>query len=64
MTREEMWISQMKKAKRAFEIGKEKWFLNQQPGDSRWMDTIQGQSCITLNYTMFLLSIQNMCNQT
>lgn len=53
----------MKKARRVFEIGREKWIKNQRVNDPRWMDTLLGQNCFTLNQTMFLLSIENMCNE-
>lgn len=42
MTREEMWIDHMKKAKQAWKLGKEKWFLNHDPSDLRWQDACLG----------------------
>ena len=62
MTREEMWINHMQAARRAFELDKKKWFLDHHPSLPRFSDGRLGQSCMTLNQTMFLLAIQNMCN--
>ena len=62
-SREEMWINGMKKTRKAYELDKEKWFHQAECFKVWWGHAHQGVNCGNLNYSMFLMSLQNMCNE-
>jgi acyl-CoA oxidase len=52
----------MQKVKRAMQLDKKKWFNDHECNNIMWSHATLGQNPVVLNYTMFLLTIQNMCN--
>lgn len=63
MTREEQWIDHMKKFRRAWELAKQKYFINYTTDKPLWSIYLLGQNMSILNQTMFLLSLENMCDE-
>jgi hypothetical protein len=62
LTREEIFQRETMKLKRAYEIGKEKWFLQHEPGQIVWCYGGQGQNMSSLSQTMFLLALSNLAD--
>ena len=62
MTREEMWIEQMKKARRAYELRKDKYFVNMPTDKVMWSNFILGQNMTVMHQSMFMMALENMCS--
>lgn len=60
MTRQEMMTEGLRKANVAYQLGKQKWFLDHDPKEIHWSYSHLGLSPVTLHYTMFLNTITAM----
>jgi len=49
-----------RKCNLAWSLGKEKWFVNSDPGNINWSFPHLGESPMNLNYTMFQLTLEAM----
>ena len=63
MTKEERWIDHMKKLRRAWELKKNEWFINYNPKYPLWSNYLLGQNMSALNQSMFLISLENICDE-
>jgi len=63
MTRGEQMKNLMYKANVAYEIGKQRWFIDHDPKDVHWGYAHLGLNPVTLNYTMFLNTITAMMTE-
>lgn len=60
MTRQEMMTEGLRKANVAYQLGKQKWWLDHDPKEVHWSYAHLGLNPVTLNYTMFLNTITAM----
>lgn len=49
MTREEMWMDHIKKTRRAYELAKDKYFVNHVTGNALWSSLLLGQNNTALH---------------
>ena len=62
MTREEQLERLYKMANCAYKHGKQRFFLDHECIKLGWIHNLQGENPLNLNYTMFLQTLEGMCN--